>query len=122
MLSTVTQAATVAKTRGNVCLTSLSNRMSGSPALPLYPATIIQAEARRDAEILRSERDAGAQSIYNDAYGRDREFFDFWATMKTYRESLTGESTHYIDPPDGDFFRFFGDSEGKGGLGGSGQR
>jgi membrane protease subunit HflC len=84
--------------------------------------TIIQAEARRDSEILRGEGDAGAQSIYNEAYGRDREFFDFWATMKTYRESLTGETTRYIGPPGGDFFRFFGDSDGKGGLGGDGKR
>ena len=84
--------------------------------------TIIQAEARRDSEILRGQGDAGAQRIYNDAYGRDREFFDFWATMKTYRESLTGETTRYIGPPGGDFFRFFGDSDGKGGPGGDGKR
>ncbi len=85
-------------------------------------ATIIEAGARKDSEILRGRGDAGAQRIYNDAYGRDPDFFDFWATMKTYRESLGGESTRYIGPPGGDFFRFFGDIDGKGGLGGDGKR
>ena len=84
-------------------------------------ATIIQADARKDSEILRGEGDAGAQKIYNEAYGRDREFFDFWATMKTYRESLKGDKTRYIGPPGGDFFRFFGDSSGHGGSLGDGQ-
>ncbi len=78
-------------------------------------ATIIQAEARKKSEILRGRGDAGAQRIYNDAYGRDPGFFDFWATMKTYRESLSGKNTRYIGPAGGDFFRFFGDATGGGG-------
>jgi len=75
-------------------------------------STIIQAEARRESEILRGEGEAGAQRIYNDAYGRDESFFDFWVTMNTYRDSLSGDTTRYIGPPGGDFFRFFGDIEG----------
>ena len=84
-------------------------------------ATIIRAEARKESEILRGEGDAGAQGIYNNAYGRDPGFFDFWATMKTYRESLAGENTRYIGPPGGDFFRFFGDQSGGGNSIGNGQ-
>jgi membrane protease subunit HflC len=78
-------------------------------------ATIIRANATKESEILRGAGDAGAQKIYNAAYGRDPGFFDFWVTMNTYRESLTKDTTRYIGPPGGDFFRFFGDIEGKGG-------
>ena len=74
--------------------------------------TIIQANAQRQSEILRGEGDAGALKIYNDAASRDRGFFDFWLSMNAMREGLTGKSTRYVGPPDGDFFKFFGDQTG----------
>ena len=74
--------------------------------------TIIEAHARRTGEILRGEGEAQAQATYNDAYGRDQEFFDFWVSMNAMREGLTGESTRYVGPPGGDFFRFFRDVSG----------
>ena len=55
---------------------------------------------------------AEAQRIYNDAYGRDRQFFDFWVSMDAMRTGLQGESTRFVGPPDNDFFRFFGDITG----------
>lgn len=76
-------------------------------------STIIQANAEKKGQILRGEGDAGAQKTYNDAYGQDRDFFDFFVSMNALREGLAGESTRYIGPPDGDFFRFFGDLSGK---------
>ena len=74
--------------------------------------TIIQANAQKQSEILRGEGEAGAQEIYNDAASRDRGFFDFWLSMIAMREGLAGQSTRYVGPPDGDFFRFFGDQTG----------
>ncbi|MDJ0948641.1 MAG: protease modulator HflC [Alphaproteobacteria bacterium] len=73
---------------------------------------IIVADAQRQAEILRGEGDGKAQEIYNKAFGQDPQFFRFYESMKSYREGLRGDSTRYIGPPDGDFFRFFGDSLG----------
>lgn len=70
--------------------------------------TIILADANRQSEILRGEGEAGAQRIYNDAYGRDETFFDFWVSMDAMRLGLTGENTRYVGPPDNEFFRFFG--------------
>lgn len=75
-------------------------------------ATIIRAEATQKAEILMGEGDAGAQKLYNAAHSQDREFFDFWVSMNAMREGLTKETTRYIGPPEGDFFRFFGDITG----------
>ncbi len=77
-------------------------------------STIIQANARKTGEILRGEGEAGAQKIYNSAYGQDRDFFDFWISMNALREGLTGNNTRFIGPPSGDFFKFFGDQTGRG--------
>jgi len=76
--------------------------------------TIIQAHAQKQGDILRGEGEAKAQNTYNAAYGQDREFFDFWISMNALREGLRGETTSYIGPPEGDFFRFFGDQSGQG--------
>ncbi|MBT3360084.1 MAG: protease modulator HflC [Rhodospirillales bacterium] len=74
--------------------------------------TVIEANAHMQSEILRGEGEAGAQKIYNDAYGRDQKFFDFWVSMDALRQGLQGGNTRYVGPPDNDFFRFFGDITG----------
>lgn len=77
-------------------------------------STIIQANASKAGEILRGEGEGAAQKIYNNAYGQDRAFFDFWISMNALREGLTGNNTRYIGPPSGDFFKYFGDQTGLG--------
>jgi membrane protease subunit HflC len=75
-------------------------------------ARIIVAEAQRQSEILRGEGEGEAQRIYNEAFGRDRDFFDFWISMRELRTSLQSENTRFIGRPEGDFFRFFGNMFG----------
>ena len=75
--------------------------------------TIIQAHAQKTGDILRGHGEATAQNTYNAAYGQDRDFFDFWISMNALREGLKGETTSYIGPPEGDFFRFFADQSGQ---------
>ncbi|NQV55071.1 MAG: protease modulator HflC [Rhodospirillales bacterium] len=75
-------------------------------------ATIVRAEARKTSEILRGEGEQEAQRTYNNAYGQDREFFDFLVSMNALRDGLGGDSTSFIGAPTGDFFRFFGDEQG----------
>ncbi len=69
---------------------------------------VIVADARRQAEILRGEGDGKATAIYNQAYGQDPKFFDFYRSMQALAFSLGGDSTTYIGPATGDFFRYFG--------------
>lgn len=69
---------------------------------------VIVADARRQAEILRGDGDASATKIYNEAYGRDPGFFDFYRSMQALSLGLSGESTTYVGPTTGDFFRYFG--------------
>jgi modulator of FtsH protease HflC len=69
---------------------------------------VIRANARRQAEILRGEGDAKATGIYNQAYGQDPEFFNFYRSMQALSLGLSGDTTTYVGPPSGDFFRYFG--------------
>jgi len=68
---------------------------------------ITLAEARRQAEVLRGEGDAEATKIYNEAFGRDPKFFDFYRSLKAMQVGLGGNNTTFVGEPKGDFFRFF---------------
>jgi membrane protease subunit HflC len=69
---------------------------------------VIVAEAQQKGQILQGEGDGKATAIYNDAYGRDPKFFDFYRSMQALATSLGGDSTTYVGPATGDFFRYFG--------------
>ena len=68
---------------------------------------VIIASAKQTAELTRGLGDATAQQIYNESYGQDPDFFDFWRSMQALNKGLTSETTTYIGNPEGDFFRFF---------------
>lgn len=74
--------------------------------------TVILAEARRDAQILRGEGEAQKTTILIDAFSRDPEFFAFYRSLEAYGEAL-GEGTTMVLSPDSEFFRFFNDLSGK---------
>jgi modulator of FtsH protease HflC len=73
------------------------------------------AEARRQAEILRGQGDAEATRIYNDAFGQDPKFFDFYRSLKAMQTGLGGNNTTFVGQPKGDFFRFFEQDQGDSG-------
>ncbi len=74
--------------------------------------TVILAEARRDAQILRGEGEAQKTTILIDAFSRDPEFFAFYRSLEAYGEAL-GQGTTMVLSPDSEFFRFFNDLSGK---------
>jgi membrane protease subunit HflC len=69
------------------------------------------AEARRKAAVLRGEGEAEATRIYNEAFGKDPAFFDFYRSLQAMRDGLSGDNTTFVGAPTGDFFRYF-DREG----------
>ncbi|MFM9863066.1 MAG: protease modulator HflC [Micropepsaceae bacterium] len=69
--------------------------------------TIIKANATRKSEILRGEGDAEKNRVLGDAYGQDREFFEFYRTLKAYEASMTGANTTMVISPDSPFFKYF---------------
>ncbi len=63
------------------------------------------SEARKKAEILMGEGDAAANKIYAKSYSKDPEFFEFYRSMRAYKNSLNGKNTKIIISPDNDFFK-----------------
>jgi membrane protease subunit HflC len=70
-------------------------------------AVVIVANARKQGEILRGEGDGSASAIYAAAYGRDPSFFDFYRSMQAMTIALPRDTTSYVGPAEGDFFRYF---------------
>jgi len=73
---------------------------------------VIVAEAQKRSQILRGEGESEATRIYNEAYMKDPAFFDFFRSLQAMTKGLSGETTRFVGPPDGDFFRFFGSMSG----------
>ncbi len=70
-------------------------------------ATVILAEAKREAEIERGRGEAVRTRVLNDAYGQDEGFFNFYRSMQAYEAALSSESTYMVLSPDSEFFDFF---------------
>ena len=67
--------------------------------------TILLAEAYREAEKVMGEGDAGAITIYAEAFEKDPEFYAFIRTLEAYKKSL-GRDTTVILPSDSEFFQY----------------
>lgn len=65
----------------------------------------ITAKAEKEALILRGTADAYAVKVYAEAYGRDKDFFEFYRTMQTYKKSLGKNDTTLVLSPDSEFFK-----------------
>lgn len=74
--------------------------------------TVMLAEAERQANGLRAEGDAEAARIYNDAYGRDPRFYDFYRSLESYRNTIGAGDTMVLSP-DSEFFRYFNNGPGR---------
>lgn len=70
-------------------------------------STIIVAEANATADKLRGQGEAERNQIFAQAYGQDKDFFDFYRSMQAYESALTKEDTRLVVSPTSEFFRFF---------------
>lgn len=68
--------------------------------------TVIEAEAYRDAELLRGDGDAKASAIYASAYNKDPEFYAFLRSLQAYKESFSNKADTLVVDPDSDFFKY----------------
>jgi len=73
--------------------------------------TVILAEAQKEAQIQRGIGEGAKTTILNQAFGQDREFFEFYRSMEAYSKAF-GEGTTMVLSPDSDFFKFFGRNSG----------
>ncbi|PRX38336.1 membrane protease subunit HflC [Meinhardsimonia xiamenensis] len=74
----------------------------------------ITSKAQRDAEIIRGEADAERNRIFAEAYGKDREFFEFYRSLTAYARALKGENSTLVITPDSAFFNYLESPEGGG--------
>jgi membrane protease subunit HflC len=79
--------------------------------------TVLVAEATSKAEQIRGEGDAQRNRVFNDAYGRDADFFGFYRSMQAYETGFRHTDTRMLLNPDTDFFRYFVAPSGKIGEG-----
>jgi len=75
-------------------------------------ARVIVAEAEQQAQRLMGEGDAERNQTYAQAYGRDAEFFSFYRSLEAYDRSIK-QGTPFVLSPDSDFFKYFGDLDGR---------
>lgn len=75
-------------------------------------ARVIVAEAEQQAQRLRGEGDAERNRVYASAYGKDAEFFSFYRSLEAYDRAIK-DKTPFVLSPDSDFFKYFGDSDGR---------
>jgi membrane protease subunit HflC len=75
--------------------------------------TVLLAEANSQSETIRGQGDAERNRIFADAYSKDPDFFAFYRSMQAYERSMQHSDTRLVLRPDSDFFRYFGDPDGK---------
>lgn len=72
----------------------------------------ILSEATRDARIIEGEADAERNKIFAQAYGKDREFFEFYRSLAAYEEALKGSNSTMVLSPDSEFFNYLRSDQG----------
>lgn len=73
-------------------------------------ATVIEAEAYRDAEIIRGDGDAQSAAIYAEAFNADPEFYEFTRSLNAYRSTFSNSGDLLLLSPDSEFFKYLSDS------------
>lgn len=72
----------------------------------------ILSEATRDARIIEGEADAERNNIFARAYGKDREFFEFYRSLAAYEQALKGNNSTMVLSPDSEFFNYLRSDQG----------
>ena len=68
--------------------------------------TQILADASRQASEIRGEGDASASSVYGKSYSKDAEFYSFFRSMQSYRQSIGKDSDLLVISPDSAYFKY----------------
>ncbi len=74
--------------------------------------TVLKADATRKGEELRGTGDAERNRIFNEAYGKDADFFGFYRSMQAYEQAIKAGDSKLILSPDSPFFKYFNDPSG----------
>jgi modulator of FtsH protease HflC len=58
--------------------------------------TELLAKAKAEAEIIRAEGETQAAQIYNQSFSRDKEFYEMYRTLESYKKTIDGETVIVI--------------------------
>ena len=73
--------------------------------------TEILADAARQASETRGAGDAAASAVYGKSYSKDADFYSFYRSMQSYRQSIGREGDLLVIAPDGAYFKFLNKGE-----------
>lgn len=62
------------------------------------------AKAKAEAEVIRSQGEAEAARIYNEAFSKDQEFYNLYRTLETYKQTIN-DKTVIVLPSDSPYAR-----------------
>lgn len=68
----------------------------------------ILAAAQREALEIKGRAEAEAARVYNEAYGKDPEFYEFQRTLESYEKTLTAKTTIFL-PEDMEYLKVLAD-------------
>jgi modulator of FtsH protease HflC len=69
--------------------------------------TEILADAARQAGQIRGQGDASASEVYAKSYSKNAEFYSFYRSMQSYRESVGTQGDMMVIAPDSAYFKYF---------------
>lgn len=72
----------------------------------------IVAEATEKSQKTKGEGDARRAELFAGSFGRDPEFAGFYRAMQAYEKSMP-PGTQMVVPPEGEFFRYMRDKDGR---------
>ena len=67
---------------------------------------VILAQAYREAQKIKGQGDAQANAIYNEAFGKDVQFAQFYRSLEAYKATFKDKIDVMVLSPDSDFFKF----------------
>jgi membrane protease subunit HflC len=76
-------------------------------------ARSIEAEGRKQAQIITAEADAKAAGVYAQSFGKDPDFYNFYRAMQSYRATFGTDGneasggSNVILSPDNEYLREF---------------
>jgi membrane protease subunit HflC len=73
--------------------------------------TEILADAARQASQIRGEGDASASEVYAKVYSKNAEFYSFYRSMQSYRDSVGTQGDVLVIAPDSAYFKYFNKSQ-----------
>jgi membrane protease subunit HflC len=69
--------------------------------------TVLLAKAQSEGQVIRGDGLAKAAALYADAFGKNKDFFAFYRSLKAYEASFNNKQALFVMDQDNAFFTYF---------------